>query len=130
MKQLRVILSGISSAVTLAFLRTSTSSAQMEGVREGVRAALGGQTPPPLFGDGAIFATVVDFMLFIVGAVAVVMLIYGGFRYVISGGNATSVTAAKNTILYAIVGVVIALLSYTIIEFVLDGLQSGGTSGL
>ena len=43
-------------------------------------------------------------MLFGVGVLSVVMLIFGGFRYVISGGKKESVTNAKNTILYAIIG--------------------------
>ena len=47
------------------------------------------------------------------------MLIIGGFRYVLSNGNEKSVTAAKDTILYAIIGVVIALLAFAIINFVL-----------
>ena len=133
MKSIRVVLSGIFSAFTLASLRSSTTNAQMiDSIRSGVQAALGGQQPPNLFGEGAIFETVVELMLFIVGAVAVIMLIFGGFRYIISGGNAASVTAAKNTILYAIVGVIIAVLSYAIIDFVLlsfDG-SPGGTTGL
>ncbi len=56
------------------------------------------------------------------------MIIIGGLRYVVSGGNATAVTAAKNTILYAIVGVIVALLAYAIINFVLQSF-TGGTGG-
>jgi len=132
MMTLRTITSGVMSAITLALLRVSASSAQVEGIRSGVQAAQGNSQPVNLFnGDGAIFTTIVETMLFIVGAVAVIMLIYGGFRYVISGGNASSVTAAKNTILYAIVGVIVALLSYAIIDFVLASFDgSDGKNGL
>jgi hypothetical protein len=55
----------------------------------------------------------------IVGIVAVVMVIYGGFRYVTSGGKQESVTNAKNTLLYAIIGLVIVALSQAIVHFVL-----------
>jgi hypothetical protein len=48
------------------------------------------------------------------------MLIYGGIRYTTSGGNANSVTAAKNTILYAIIGLVVAIFAYAIVNWVLD----------
>lgn len=102
----------------------------MDSLRAGVQAARGIGQPINLFGDASIFTTVVNTMLFLIGAIAVIMLIYGGFRYVISGGNASSVTAAKNTILYAIVGVIVALLSYAIIDFVLNSLEGGGTTGL
>jgi hypothetical protein len=72
--------------------------------------------------------TVVNILLFIIGAVSVIMLVIGGFRYVLSGGDQNAVTSAKNTILYAIIGVVVALLAYAIVNFVLDQFI-GGSSG-
>ncbi|HEU4830723.1 MAG TPA: hypothetical protein VFS65_00955, partial [Candidatus Saccharimonadales bacterium] len=68
-------------------------------------------------------------LLFIVGALSVIMLVIGGLRYVVSGGNSTAVTGAKNTILYAIVGLVVAFLAYAAINFILANLTGGGTSG-
>ena len=68
-------------------------------------------------------------LLFVVGFLSVVMLIIGGIRYVISGGNSAAVTAAKNTILYAIVGLIIALFAYAIVNFVIGSLTGGGTGG-
>ncbi|MEI7819102.1 MAG: hypothetical protein WCI47_03220 [bacterium] len=65
-------------------------------------------------------------MLFAIGIVAVIMLIIGGFRYIFSGGNSTSVNSAKDTILYAVVGIVVALLAYAIVNFVLG--QFGATT--
>ena len=71
-------------------------------------------------------------MLFLVGAISVIMVVVGGLRYVISGGNTTNVGAAKNTILYAIVGLVISLLAYAIINFVIGSFvpsaEYGGTN--
>lgn len=55
----------------------------------------------------------------IIGVVAVVMIIFGGFRYITSGGNDTSVTSAKNTILYAIIGLIIVALAQLLVRFVL-----------
>ena len=66
-------------------------------------------------------------MLFAIGTVAVIMLVVGGFRYVFSGGNSTNTTAAKDTILYAVVGIVVALLAYAIVNFILG--QFGASSG-
>jgi hypothetical protein len=57
------------------------------------------------------------------------MLIWGGLRYVVSGGNSNSVTAAKNTILYAIVGLIIALFAYAIVNFVIGSLTNGSMTG-
>jgi hypothetical protein len=69
-------------------------------------------------GDG-IFKTVTNVLLFIIGAVAVIMLIIGGIRYTVSGGDSGAVTSAKNTILYAVVGIIVAILAFAIVNFVL-----------
>lgn len=58
-------------------------------------------------------------MILFVGIAAVVMLIVGGFQYVFSQGNEKKTATAKDTIMYSIVGVVIAMLSFAIINFVL-----------
>jgi hypothetical protein len=54
-----------------------------------------------------------------VGIVAVVMIMIGGFRYVTSGGKQESVASAKNTIMYAIIGLVIVALAQIVVQFVL-----------
>jgi hypothetical protein len=71
---------------------------------------------------GVVIKRIVNVALYVVGAVSVLMLVYGGFRYVVSGGDANAVATAKNTILYAIVGVVIAILSYAIVNFVVSSI--------
>ena len=53
------------------------------------------------------------------------MLIFGGIRYIVSGGDQTNVTAAKNTILYAIIGIIVALLAYAAVKFVTSSLLAG-----
>src|SRR5207253_11297748 len=63
--------------------------------------------------------TVVNVLSVVVGVVAVIMIIIGGFRYITSGGKQESVTAAKNTILYAVVGLVVVALAQVIVRFVL-----------
>lgn len=88
----------------------------------------GGSTvPTTLFGTGGIFTTIVNILLYIIGAISVIMLIFGGIRYVVSGGDSAAVTSAKNTILYAIVGIVVAILAYAIVNFVINGLVTGNT---
>ncbi|MBC7459224.1 hypothetical protein H7200_00745 [Candidatus Saccharibacteria bacterium] len=88
----------------------------------GVNCAQGDGTPSVLFGDGSIFTTIVNVLLFIIGAISVIMLIIGGIRYTISAGDSGNVTAAKNTILYAIVGLVVAFLAFAIVNFVLGSI--------
>lgn len=98
-------------------------------IQDGVNAAHGNGQPADLFGAAGVFTTISSLMLYIIGALSVIMIIFGGLRYVLSGGNTASVTAAKNTILYAIVGVVVALLAYAVINFVLGALLPGTGSG-
>jgi len=62
---------------------------------------------------------IIDTFSWIVGIVSVIMIIWGGFKYMTSSGNDSNVTAAKNTILYAIVGLVIVALAQILVKFVL-----------
>jgi hypothetical protein len=63
--------------------------------------------------------TVVNFFSVIVGAISVIMIIYGGFRYITSGGDSGRVGNAKNTLIYAVIGLFIVALAQLIVHFVL-----------
>jgi hypothetical protein len=67
-----------------------------------------------------LVAKVINILSIIVGIVAVIMIIIAGLRYVTSGGKQESVTSAKNTILYAIIGLIIVALAQIIVHFVLQ----------
>lgn len=99
-------------------------SVSAQGINEGVDSARGDDQPLELFGENGdgVFRTVTNILLFVIGAVAVIMLIIGGIRYVVSGGDQSAVTGAKNTILYAIVGIVVAILAYAAVSFVTERL--------
>ena len=62
--------------------------------------------------------TVIDTLLTILGIVAVIMIIIGAFRYVLSAGDAAAIKMAKNTIFYAIIGLIIAILAFVIVNYV------------
>jgi len=66
--------------------------------------------------------TIINVVLGIIGFVAVAMIIVGGVQYTTSAGDATKVTKAKNTILYGVVGLVIALLAFAIVNFILTNI--------
>ncbi len=74
----------------------------------------------------AQITTVFNLIIFTIGFLAVAMLVLGGFRYVFSAGNEKTVESAKNTILYAIIGIIIAIMAWSIVTFVIMG--SGVTS--
>ena len=73
-----------------------------------------------LFGPGSIWTNIVNTMIFVVGAVSVIMVVVGGLKYTLSGGDSSGIKSAKDTILYAIIGLVIASFAYSIVNFVLS----------
>lgn len=91
---------------------------------EGADCAKGDDQATNLFGTGGIFATITNVLLFLIGAISVIMLIIGGIRYVVSGGDQAQVTGAKNTILYAIIGIIVAFLAYAAVRFVTNSLAA------
>jgi len=130
MKKISALIIGSTLALA-AFLTVglpATSSAQ-SAAQAGAQAAQGNGTPSTLFGDAGIITSITNTLLFVVGALAVIMIIWGGLRYATSGGNAASVTAAKNTILYAIVGLIIAFLAFAAVNWVLGALTGGAGGG-
>lgn len=73
----------------------------------------------------SLITTVINIFSVIVGIVAVIMIVYGGFKYITSGGDSGNITGAKNTILFAIVGLIIVALAQIIVRFVLYRAVSG-----
>lgn len=65
----------------------------------------------------------INLLLFGLGITAVVMIIIGGLKYVTSRGDPANVKSAKDTVLYAVVGLVVALFAYAIVNFVIASLR-------
>ena len=68
---------------------------------------------------GSLIGTLVNTLLFLVGILSVIMIIVGGIMYTTSAGDSGRVTKAKNTLTYAIVGLVVAFVAYAIVNWVL-----------
>jgi cytochrome bd-type quinol oxidase subunit 2 len=120
-KYLKLILPILICGV-FAFVTVCNASALT--LQEGAQAAQCTGCPSDLFGNTGVFKQVTNTILYIVGIIAVIMLIIGGIKYVVSGGDSKKVTDAKNTVLYAIIGLVICFLSFAIINFVISALPS------
>lgn len=69
-----------------------------------------------------VISAIVNTLLFGIGVVSVGMIIFAGVRYSTSMGDAGNITKAKNTLLYAVIGLVVALLAYPIVHWVVDRL--------
>lgn len=75
-----------------------------------------------------IIETVINIFSLVVGIAAVIMIIVGGLKYITSGGESGNVSGAKNTILYAVIGLVVVALAQIIVRFVLSRAQDSGTA--
>lgn len=114
-----VLALGVSAVTTVMQPVDSYAQGAEGGLSGGAQSAKGEDQQENLFGDGGLFQTITNVLLFVIGAVSVIMLIIGGIRYVVSGGDSSAVTSAKNTILYAVIGIVVAILAYAMVNFVI-----------
>jgi hypothetical protein len=119
-----VLALGVSAVVPATVGAAASCSDTDLSISSGANCAQGTGQADNLFGNGGIFQKVTNILLFLVGAISVIMLIIGGIRYVVSGGDQAAVTSAKNTILYAIVGIVVAFLAYAAVAFVTNSLKT------
>lgn len=71
---------------------------------------------------GNMIQSVVNVLMFLLGAISTIMIIIGGIRYTTSNGDASQTTSAKNTILYAVVGLVVAICATAVVNFVIGRL--------
>lgn len=125
-KTARILLSvfALIGVVSLA-PAVATYAAPAEKIQEGVN-SVGGGSPDCTDADGNPAAcsvdnqvqVVVNILLFILGAIAVVMIVIGGIRYATSNGESSNIKAAKDTILYAVIGLIVAIMAYAIVNFV------------
>ena len=122
-KNLGLMILTLIAVVALAVFAVVPSVSALT-MQEGAEMARCDGCPEDLFGDNGAFKQITNTVLYIVGIIAVIMLIIGGIRYVVSGGDSKKVTDAKNTVLYAIIGLVICFFSYAIVNFVITSLPS------
>lgn len=116
------VFTGAAAAVTLMAGRVMAAEAGTANnpAQAGANTAKGSGMPSELVGVNGVFTRITNTVLYAVGIISVIMLIYGGLRYVISGGDSKKVTDAKNTIMYAIIGLIISILAYAIVNFVIN----------
>lgn len=67
-----------------------------------------------------VIRNIINIFSIVIGIVAVIMVMVGGFKYITAGGESGNITSAKHTIVYAIVGLIVAALSQFLVWFVLD----------
>lgn len=111
-----IVALGLVALPTVSVAAVDNCNGPADCIQQGTNKVGGDQNQPKLE-EG--IKSVVNFLLYILGAIAVIMIIIGGIRYTTSNGDASNTKAAKDTILYAVVGLVVAILAYAIVNFVL-----------
>lgn len=105
-----------------AMAQATTTPNINQGLCNGANLKVSGGTCDSSNGDTVnnLVATVINIFSWIVGIIAVIMIIIGGIKYVTSGGDSNNISSAKTTIIYAIIGLVVVALAQVIVKFVLN----------
>ena len=98
-------------------------------IQKGIGATGAGSSGSPKL--ETIIANIIQTMFFIIGVLAVIVIIYSGFLFIVASGNPQTIQKAIRSIVYAVVGLVVAIMAYAIVGFVVNTFQggSGGGSG-
>lgn len=107
---------GLSVAMPVLASDSVAAQSATDKMKEGINKVGGDQNKTSLEDN---IRTVTNVLLFLLGAIAVIMIIIGGIRYATSNGDSSATKAAKDTILYAVIGLIVAILSYAIVNFVI-----------
>lgn len=115
----------ITSMVMFAFALNIAPAALAAGVLDSACSTAGSsvicqQTKNADDKTDKFITNLINTLMFAVGTLAVIMIIIGGIRYVTSNGDSGAITGAKNTILYSVIGLMLALMSWGIASFVVD----------
>ena len=92
----------------------------VSAVFRSVAAIVNTSTLPNSVGNNAI-PVVLNMVFALSASIAVLMIVIGGFRYIMAGGDPSATAQAKNTLLYAIIGLIVVMAAYSIVAFVVKG---------
>jgi hypothetical protein len=105
--------------LTVALLPTTLLATSGGGVCTSV--VLGNTDCTPNALNGPV-GHITDTLLTVAGAVAVIIIIIGGISYITSAGDSSRIKVAKDTILYAVIGLVVVIIAYAIVNFVITNI--------
>jgi hypothetical protein len=109
---MHLLLTNFSHLVQLAVAPTGAGGIISSGAAQACGTSCGGGDITKVFGN------LTRALIFLIGSISVVMIIVGGLRYVLSNGDSKGAESARNTILYAVIGVIIAISALGIVNFV------------
>ena len=107
------------SVLSTASLSGSASAQVSEGINTATTSEMKVKS---IDGDSGLIKTVVNVLLWAVGILSVIMIIFSGFRYITSAGDASKTKSAQSTLTYSVVGLIVAIMAYAIVNMVINRL--------
>ena len=107
------------SVLSTASLSGSVSAQVSKGIDTATTSEMKGKS---IDGDGGLIKTVVNVLLWAVGILSVIMIIFSGLRYITSAGDASKAKSAQSTLTYSVVGLIVAIMAYAIVNMVINRL--------
>lgn len=123
MKVIKLTINALFTGLVLVIIPATAlaATATQNQINQGINDAAGSnQTTSPETTLNSTVTHVVSVLTVVVGVIAVIMIIIAGLRYTASAGNPEAAKEAKNTILYAVIGLVIVAMAQIIVHFVLN----------
>lgn len=118
-----LLIAAVMALVPVLVPSVASAATAKESICQGAGLAGGGSTDCSA-GNGpsveGVISTAINLISLIVGVIAVIMIIIGGLKYIMSSGDSNNINSAKNTILYALIGLVIVAFAQVIVKFVLN----------
>ena len=119
MNKVKLLVLAVLATVTVGVLAAPATYAACGSAKECITSGVDSAGGTGASADvGTVIKTIVNVLLFVLGAASVIMIVIGGFKYTVSQGDNSQLASAKNTILYSVVGLVVALFAYGIVNFV------------
>lgn len=107
------------SVLSTASLSGSASAQVSEGINTATTSEMKGKS---IDGDKGLIKTVVNVLLWAVGILSVIMIIFSGLRYITSAGDASKTKSAQSTLTYSVIGLIVAIMAYAIVNMVTNRL--------
>lgn len=123
MKKIILIIGAISAIIAPQMILASSSNLVFADAKTQIESAVnevgGSENKTDVKG---FIGNIIKTMFFAVGVLAVIVIIFAGVTFVISAGNSQTIQKAKTTIIYAVIGLIVSILSYAIVNFVVSSL--------
>lgn len=123
MKKILLIIGAIAAIIAPQMILASSSNLVFADAKTQIESAVnevgGSENKTDVRG---FIGNIIKTMFFVVGVLAVIVIIFAGVTFVISAGNSQTIQKAKTTIIYAVIGLIVSILSYAIVNFVVSSL--------